>query len=183
VKGFDAFSFGSLDHVCAVHERPSDRQRFLVGHVADPHQVTGDHRVVCVVDTGDHAICSVHEKRDGAVINFHPLVGVGVVNKPAEGQEHVPFPVVVHHFNDDGCFVEKHHAPRSERGHFKEGSVHVEVEVEVLLKTLEQRSDVFPSHGSSFLHRPILSHACPCRTTNMSLRSGDLMKADQQDGT
>ena len=158
MDGFDALSFGVRHQGFRIVNGPPQRQRSLVGHVANPHQVPRFHGRFRPVNTSDHTIGTVHQKGNGAVVNLNPLQGLHVSQEAAQCEEDAPLILFIQQFNDQRGTVDEHHGPRPVLGHLKKRPVDVEVNAQVCFQFLEQRRNVFATHGSTFADAPFVGH-------------------------
>ena len=157
---FDALSFRVFHEGRGVIHRPTKCQWALVGHVANPHQISGLDGWFSPMDASHHAVGSVHQEGDGSMVNFHPFEGLRVFQKTAEGEKYTSLFFLVEQFDDQRCSVNKHHRPRPVFSHFKKGPVDVQVNGQIRFQLLEKRSDVLSSNGPSFPDAPFIGHAC-----------------------
>ena len=156
---FDAFSLRVFHEGRGVIHRPAEGQWPLVGHVSNPHQISGADGWFGTMNAGHHAVGSVHQEWDGAVVNFHPFERLCVFQKSTQSKEHASFLFFVKQFNDQRSSVDKHHRPRPVFSHFEKGSVHVQVNGQIRFQSLEKWSDVLSSDGPSFPDAPFVGHA------------------------
>lgn len=157
---FDAFPFRVFHEGSGVINRPTKRQRSLVGHVTNPHQIPGLDGRFCTMDASHHAVGSVHQEGNGSMVHFHPFEGLCVFQKTAQSEKDTSLFFLVEQFDDQRRPVNKHHRPGSVFGHLKECSIHIQVNGQVRFQAFEKWSNVLSSDGPSFPDAPFVGHAC-----------------------